>query len=192
MPRPDRLEALDDRDVLPQVREQPEARRQDKVGGAEEDDAEDGHGEEQAHEAQEAPAEVVASLAQLDGPERVADEGKDDGEGEGGVDLAHDLAALPQPDVVHVVAGLLLRLDAHGPEALGALAAFLGGRPVVVALVRVRLDYAQGEHGQREQLEGVLERGAVRDLGQGGVLLARGLVGVGLEGAEGAFDLASC
>ena len=151
MPRPDGLEAVDDRDVLPQVREQPEARRQDKVGDAEEDDAEDGHGEEQAHEAQEAPAEVVAALAQLDGPERVADEGEDDGEGEGGVDLAHDLAALPQPDVVHVVAGLLLRLDAHGPEALGALAVwFLGARrPVVVALVRVRLDHAQGEHGQR-------------------------------------------
>ena len=40
MPRPDGLETVEERDVLPEVREQPEAGRGDKVGDAEKDDAE--------------------------------------------------------------------------------------------------------------------------------------------------------
>lgn len=188
MPRPHGLEALDDRHVLPQVGKQPEAGLQDKVGDAEQDDAEDGHGEEEAEEQQERPAEVVDALAHLEGPQRVEHDDEDEQQEQAGVDLAHDLAALPQPGVVHVVLGVLLLLDAHRPLALDALA--LLGRRVVVALVLVRLGDAQGEHRHGQQLECVFERGAVRDLGQGGVLLAGLFVGGRLEGAEGALDWA--
>lgn len=188
VPRPHGLEALDDRHVLPQVGKQPETGLQDKVGDAEQDDAEDGHGEEETEEQQERPAEVVDALAHLEGPQRVQHDDEDEQQEEPRVDLAHDLTALPQPGVVHVVLGVLLLLDAHRPLALDALA--LLGRRVVVALVLVRLGDAQGEHRHGQQLERVFERGAVRDLGQGGVLLAGLFVGGRLEGAEGALDWA--
>ncbi len=45
-PSPDGLEAVQERDILPQVREQPETRRCDEVGDAEENDPEYCHGEE--------------------------------------------------------------------------------------------------------------------------------------------------
>lgn len=59
-----------------------------------------------------------------------------------------------------------------------------------MALVLVRLGDAQREHRHGQQLERVFERGAVRDLGQGGVLLAGLFVGGRLESAEGALDWA--
>ena len=185
MPGPNRLEAVHNRHILPQVREEPKTGRQDEVGDAEEDDAEDSHEEEETEEHEEAPAEVVDALAHLEGPQRVADDGEDGEQGQGGVDLAHHLTALPQPCVIHVVAGLLLRLYPDGPETLNPLA--LLGR-VVVALMRVRLDDTQGEHRHGEQLEGVLQVSPVVDLGKGGILLARLGVGIRLESTQGAFD----
>ena len=168
MPSPNRLEALHDTDILPQVREQPETRRQHKVGDAEQNDAEDGHGKEQAQKHQEAPAEIVHALAHLERPQRVQHDGENHQQRKRRVHLAHHLATLPQPDVIHVVAGVLLRLDAHRPEPLDALAAAvrLLGRRVIVPLVRVNLHDAQGEHRHGQKLERVLERGAVRDFGE--------------------------
>lgn len=183
VPSPDGPEAVHKGYILPQVGVEPKAGRDRKVSDAEENDAEDGHEKEEAQQAQQTPAEVVYSLAELQGPERVQDNDEDDEEGEGGVQLALDLAALPQPGVVHFFLGLLLLLDADVPLTLDALGLF----------ARV-LDLAdtQGEHAQRKQLKRVLERGAVVNLGQQGVLLASLLVGRRLQDPQGALDCSTC
>jgi len=54
---------------------------------------------------------------------------------------------------MQVLAALLLLLDLDRPQALDALALWRGR--VVVALVRIDLGDAQGEEGEREELEGV-------------------------------------
>lgn len=177
MPGPDGLEAVHERDVLPQIGEQPKAGRCDKVGDAKENDTEDGHEEEEAEQAQESPTEVVHAEAKLEGPEGVADDDEDEHKGKDRVQLALNLAALPEPRVVHLFLGLLLRLDADGPETLDALRLL---RAVVVAFVRVGLCDAQSKHRHGKKLKGVLERRAIGDLGQLRVLLARLLVGGGL------------
>lgn len=192
MPCPDGLEAVEEGNVLPQVGEQPQTGCVGEVGDAEENDTEDGHEEEETQQAEETPGEVVDALAQLEGPERVADDEEDDEQGDGGVNLAHHLAALVQPDVVHILLGLLLGLDLDSPQALDPL-----GLLVVVAGVGVDLGDAQGEHRHGQKLEGVLEGCKVEDLGQDGVLLSRLFVGGRLESAEGSLDcwgllLASC
>lgn len=184
MPRPDGPEAVHKRDVLPQVRVQPQARRDGEVRDAEQDDAEDGHEEEQAQQAQEPPAEVVHAEAQLERPQRVQHDGEDDEQRERRVHLAHHLRPLVQPRVVHVVARVLLRLHLDRPQPLDAL------RLLAVAVRRVGVDLvdAERQHRHGEQLERVLERRAVRDLRQQRVLLARLFVRGGLEGAEGSLD----
>jgi hypothetical protein len=63
---------------------------------------------------------------------------------------------------VQVLPAILLLLDAYGPQALDALG-LVRSRSVVVALVRVGLGHPESEEGHGKELEGVLERGAVRD-----------------------------
>lgn len=184
MPRPDGPETVHERDILPQIRVQPQARRNGKVRDAEEDHPEDGHEEEQAQQAKEAPAKVVHAKPQLQGPQWVQHDKEDHKQRERRVDLAHHLRALPQPGIVQLLLGVLLRLDLDRPEALDALRLL----PVVVGRVGVDLADSEREHRHGEELEGVLERGAVLDLGQERVLLARFLVGGRLEGSERAFD----
>lgn len=48
---------------------------------------------------------------------------------------------------------VLLLLDAHMPEAFGALSGFGGRVCVCVAFMRVRFGDAQGEEGEWEELE---------------------------------------
>lgn len=76
-------------------------------------------------------------------------------------------------------------LDFDGPEALDAL-----GLGVVVAFVCVFIDFvdAEGEEGEREQLECVLGGGSVGDFGEEGVLGAGFLVGWRLESTDGTLD----
>lgn len=188
VPGPDRLETVHHRNILPQIREQPEAGFQNEVGDTEENNTEDSHGEEQTQEDQESPTEVIHTLAQLDRPERVADESEDDEESKGGIDLAHDLAAFPEPNVVHIIACFLLRFNAYSPETLDAFAALLG-RGVVMALVLVDLDDAESKHGHGKELESILEGGTIGDLWKSRVLGTQLLVGIGLESAKGTFDL---
>ena len=59
---------------------------------------------------------------------------------------------------------------------------------MVVARMRIDLANTQRQHGHGQQLEGVLETGAVLDLGKGWVLRARLGVGGRLEGAQGSLD----
>lgn len=183
MPGPDGFEAVHKRDVLPKIREQPQSRRCDEVGDAKEDDAEDGHEEEEAEKTQETPREIVDPLAQLEGPQRVADDEEDEQHGDGGVNLAHELAALVEPGVIHLLLGLLLGFDLDGPLALDAL-----GFLMTVAGVRIDLGDAQGEHRHGKQLEGVFEGGAVGDFGQQGILLTRLFVGRGLQSTQRSLD----
>lgn len=143
MPTPERLEAVKERDILPKVGVQPQARRNGEVGDAEQDDPEDRHQEEQAQKPHESPTQVVDTDTELQRPERVQHNNEDEQQRESGIQLALDLAALPQPGVVHVLLGLLLLLDGDGPLALDALR-------LLPVLARLRLDLAdaQGEHAQ--------------------------------------------
>lgn len=187
MPGPDGSETVHERNILPEVGVQPQTGRDGKVCDAKQNNTENGHGEEETEETEHAPTEVVDTLAELERPERVQDNGEDGDEGEGGVQLALDLAALPEPDVVHLLLGLLLLLDAHIPLALDAL-----GLLAIGAEGGLDLGDAQGEHAERQQLEGVFERCAVVDLGEEGVLLAGLFIGGGLEDAEGTLDCLPC
>ena len=65
MPGPDRLEAVEEGYVFPEIREEPESRGDSKVSDAEEDDSEDGHEKEKSEEAEESPRQVVDTLAKL-------------------------------------------------------------------------------------------------------------------------------
>lgn len=121
VPGPDGSETVHKRNVFPEVGVEPQTRRDGKVGDAEEDNTEDSHGEEQTEEAEETPGEVVDALAQLQRPQRVENDDKDDDKGEGGVKLALHLAALPKPDIVHVITSILLLLDSDVPLTLDAL-----------------------------------------------------------------------
>ncbi len=184
MPGPHGSETVQEGDILPQVREQPETGRGDKIGDAEEDHAEDGHGEEETQQAEEAPAQIVDALSHEQGPQRIEDQDEDGDEGQTGVDLAHDLAALVEPDVVHLLLGLLLGLDPDVPLPLDTFR-LLGG--VIVARVGIVLDDTERQHGHGQELEGVLQRGAVGDFGQGRILLPCLVVGGGLESSQRSF-----
>jgi hypothetical protein len=157
MPCPNRLKAVQERDILPQVGEQPQSRWSYEVRGAEEYDPKDGHEEKETEQDEEAPAQVVYTLAHLERPEGVEDDCEDDEQSESGVHLALDLAALPEPDIVHLLLRLLLRLDADGPKPLDALC-LLGPMAVaLMAFIGVGLGDAQGKHGHREKFERILE-----------------------------------
>lgn len=162
VPGPDGFERVDERDVLPQVRKQPQSRRDDKVGDAEEDDTEYGHEEEQSQQTQEAPAEIVDTLAHLEWPQWVEDNDENGQEGKEGIDLSLDLASLVHPDVVHIVASVLLRHNAHRPETLDALCSL--GRVGVTGMGIGFLD-SEGQHGHGQELECILEGRSVGDLG---------------------------
>jgi hypothetical protein len=82
---------------------------------------------------------------------------------------------------------LLLLLDLDSPEALDTFC-LVGAGGVVVAFVRIAFGDTESEEGHREKLEGVFKGGAVSDLGEELVFLARLFVRGGLEGAEGSFD----
>ena len=89
---------------------------------------------------------------------------------------------------MQIRADILLLLDAHGPEALGAFGRFRGGS-MVVALVGIGLRDAQREQGEREQLEDLRGGEGGRE-GREETVLARGGHGVGGggDGAERAFN----
>ena len=57
-------------------------------------------------------------------------------------------------------------------------------------MARMRIDLAntQRQHRHGQQLEGVLETGAVLDLGESRILCARFGVGGGFEGTQGSLD----
>ena len=186
MPSPHRPEAVKESNILEEVRVEPESRRHRKVCDSEENETKNAHGEEETNQTQHTHAEVPHTETQLHRPEREHDDSEDDGERTRSIQLRHDLRALVQPDEVQLIAALLLLLDLDRPQPLDALA--LGGGRVVVALVRVNLGDAQGEEGEREELEDVFKGGAVGDRGEEGVLRAGLLVGWALEGAEGALD----
>lgn len=185
LPSPHGAERVEEAHVLEEIRVQPQPGGRGENRHDEEDQADDGHGEEQANETQHAHAEVPDALPEHEGPQREQDNGDDEHEGAGGVELLLPLRALVQPDVVVVVVGFLVLFDLDGPQALDAL-----GLGVVVALVRVFVDLvdAEGKQGQREEFEGVLGGCAVRDFGEEGVLGACFLVGGGLEGTDCSLD----
>lgn len=121
MPRPHGPKTVHKRDVFPEIGIEPEAGRDRKISDAEQNDSEDCHEKEQAEHADGRPAQVIDALAQLHRPQWIQHYDENDDEREGGVQLALDLAALVQPDVVHVVFGVLLLFDVHVPLAFDAL-----------------------------------------------------------------------
>lgn len=188
LPTPQRLEAINEPDVLEEVRKQPEARRHDENGHAEQNQPEDGHGEEETQQTHHPDAEVPDALAEHHGPQWEEDNRKDTCHDGGGHGLLFPLWSLVEPDVVHHGVCLLVLLDLDGPEALDAGLWF----GVVVASMRVDFGDAQGEKGEREEFEDVFGGGAVGDGGEEGVLFGGGFgVGGGFEGADGAFDYAT-
>ena len=82
---------------------------------------------------------------------------------------------------------VLLAFDLDRPQTFNALLLFLR-RAVVVAFVWIGFGHPERQHVDRHQLEGALGLKFVGDFGEEGVLGAGFFVGVGLEGAEGAFD----
>lgn len=141
MPGPDRSERVHKRNIFPEVGEEPQSRRNNEVSDAEQDDSEDGHGEETGKQPQEGPTKVVYTEAHFQRPEGVADNYEDGDESEDSVDLAHDLAALVQPSIIHVVAGVLLADDFDGPKTLDALCLLR-----LLSSVGVNLLDSKGQH----------------------------------------------
>lgn len=183
LPCPRGSERVEEADVFEEVGVQPQTRRRGKHCDDEENQPHNGHGEEQADQAQHTHAQVPHALAEEKRPQREQHDGNDEHERTCGIKLLLPLRALVQPNVVVVVVCFLVLLDADGPQALDAL-----GFGVVVAIVgvlRVDLGDAQGKQREREQLECVLGGGAVVDFGEERVLCARFLVGGGGEGADG-------
>lgn len=183
MPGPDGSETVHEGDVLPEVGVEPESRRHNKVRDAEENNTEDGHGKEETEKAQHAPAQVVNSLAELQWPQRVQDHSKDDDKGKSSIQLALDLAALPEPYVVHVLFGFLLLLYPDIPLPLDALRLLAVG-----AGLRLDLGDSERKHAERQQLEGVLQGRSIGDLWQQRVLLSRLFIGRGLERSQSTLD----
>lgn len=72
---------------------------------------------------------------------------------------------------MQIVFAVLLLLDSNSPETLDTLG-LVRTRRVVVSLMRVDLSDPESEERHRKELEGVLERGAVSNRRQQGVLLA--------------------
>jgi hypothetical protein len=183
VPSPNRSETVHERNVLPQIGEEPKTRRVGEICDAEKNNTEDGHEEEQSKETQETPTEVVDTLAQHQRPKRVQDNSKNGEEGETSINLSLELTAFPQPSIVHVVLCLLLWFDLDSPLTLDTLRLLAIG-----ACLGLNLRNSKRKHTQRQQLEGVLERGSVGDFGKKGVLLTGLLVSGGLEGSEGSLD----
>ena len=71
-------------------------------------------------------------------------------------------------------------LNLNIPQPLDSLR-LLG--PMVVTRMRIDLGDAQCQHGHGQQLKGILQTGAILDLGESRVLRARLSVSGGLEGA---------
>lgn len=151
MPSPDWSETVHERNVFPEVGVQPETRRHSKVCNAEQDNTENSHGEEETKKTKHAPAKVVNTLSQLQRPERVQHNDEDDDQGQGGIQLALNLAALPKPHVVHVLLGLLLLLYPDVPLTLDTL-----GLLAVGAGLRLELGDSQRKHAEGQQLKSVL------------------------------------
>jgi len=122
-------------------------------------------------------------LAQYQRPKRVKDNSKDGEEGKTSIDLSLELTAFPQPSIVHIVLGLLLRFDLDGPLALNTL-----GLLSIGTCLRLNLGNSKRKHAKRQQLKRVLERGSVGDFGKKGVLLAGLLISGGLDGSKGTLD----
>lgn len=151
MPGPNWSETVHERDVFPEVGIEPKSRRHGKVRNAEQNNTEYGHGEEETKKTQHAPTQVVHSLSKDQRPQRIQDNGEDDDKGEGSIQLALDLASLPEPHVVHVVSGLLLLLYPDIPLALDTL-----GLLAVGAGLGLELGDSKRKHAEGQQLKGVL------------------------------------
>lgn len=186
MPCPYRPERVEETHVLEEVGVEPETRRRSEHGDDEQDQPHYRHGEEQSDQAEHAHAEVPYTLPEEQRPEREQHNRHDEYQRTSGIRLLLPLRTLVEPDVVVVVVGFLVLLDADVPETLHAL-----GFSVVVAFVPLRgvdLGDAQGEEREREQLECVLGGGAVVDFGQQRVLCTRLLVRGRRKGTNGAHD----
>jgi len=83
-------------------------------------------------------------LAQYQRPKRVKDNSKDGEEGKTSIDLSLELTAFPQPSIVHIVLGLLLRFDLDGPLALNTL-----GLLSIGACLRLNLGNSKRKHAKR-------------------------------------------
>lgn len=174
LPCPHGPERVEETHILEKVGVQPETGRRGEHCDDEEDQAHDCHGEEESDQAQHAHGKVPDALAEEQRPQREEHHGDDEDKRTRGVQLLLPLRALVQPDVVVVVVGFLVLLDADGPQTLDALG--LGVVVAFVTMLGVDLGDAKGEEGEREQLECVLGRGAVVDFREEGVLRARFLV----------------
>jgi len=133
LPGPNWSEGVKEANIFKQVGVEPQSRWDRKHGDDEQDQADNCHCEEQANEAQTGHAEVPHSLPDHEGPEREQDDSNDAKECTHGIQFLLPLCALVQPDIVIVVASLLMLLNADSPETLDTL-----GFRVVVAFVAVR------------------------------------------------------
>lgn len=88
---------------------------------------------------------------------------------------------------MELFSAFLLLLNLDGPESLDALD-LVRSRGVVVAFMGIDFGDTEGEHGEGQQLEAVLERCAVGDFWEERVLLAGFLVGRGLDSSERTFN----
>ena len=171
-PCPSRSETVKEAHVLEQVRIDPNPRLrpqrycQQKYG-----EPHDRQSEERSHEPQTPHGQIPYPDARPVWPEREQHDRHDAEQGADGVELRAPLAALVEPDVVQLVRGVLLGLDLDVPDRR-ALHALRPGR-FLLWLVGVDARHADGEHGQREELEGVLGGRAVGDGGEKRVFRAR-------------------
>jgi hypothetical protein len=82
-----------------------------------------------------------------------------------------DLRTFIEPDEVELLSTFLLLLNLDCPEALYTLR-LMCSWCVVVSFMGIAFGYSESKEGEWKELEGVFKGGAVRDLGEEGVLLA--------------------
>lgn len=146
LPCPDRSEGVKEAHVLEQVRIQPQTGRVREHSNDEQDQPHDCHGEEETNKTQHAHAQVPHAEPELHRPQREQHHREDTHKRTDSVQLLLPLRAFVQPDVVAVVVGLLVLLDADGPQTLDAL-----GLRVVVAFMSVfGVDFGDAEREERQ------------------------------------------
>lgn len=146
LPPPNGSETVEKADVFEQIWIQPQPRLHREHRHAEQNQAENRHGDEQADQPQHAHTQIPHPDAQLHRPQREHDDRHDGRQRACRIQFLAPLWALVQPDVVEVFVYVLLLLDFDVPETLGALLRlFCRGGRVVVAFMRVGLGDAQGK-----------------------------------------------
>jgi hypothetical protein len=184
MPRPSRAEAVEEANILEEIRIDPETRRDGEDGKTEDDQTDDSHKEEESEKTQAAHRQIPDTQAHRVRPQREHDNSHHSSQRERGEGLLAPLRALVHPHVVAHVLSILLLLDSDRPESLNPLRLLA----VVVASMRVNLTDAQGEERERKELEDILGALAVGDGWEERVLGASLLVFGRADGTNGAFD----